>query len=412
MVFLRAGSTWQHSLATCWCKFWFCNLARVGLSGSTVWPGLNFSGCRREIEALLNILWTICSWRNTKDDRFKRRKRETSTPRFSASLYETAWWANHVSIPDTSLWAWWWWRWSRPWTRPAVSSSSHRVPYACYRAEKWCHPIRKPAPSRPLPEKRNENSINVCPRARDCIRWDPRKPDKGDLINWPPSFTYQAPETTVHLTQTNLCWWSGSNSPCSLTRNITSHTRIKNFAFHSLLRWKMIIPSIIITSLICFSLKGWKNVLCQLGSERVNEGLLLIKAMSWEEIASCRHCVASSSNNIAWNRWTVATWLYASEDRQARQKACTTVSSPMQYMVITPDGTKQRLSSRSTKKDLQLTFLRYSAMAERFGFMSFIFSSKTEISYWREKQTRVTSPGTAFPTQWKQSWVWVYYVVF
>ena len=66
-------------------------------------PGLTFQVAEGKIEALLNILWTICSWRNTKDDRFKRRKRETSTPRFSASLYETAWWENHVSIPDTSL---------------------------------------------------------------------------------------------------------------------------------------------------------------------------------------------------------------------------------------------------------------------------------------------------------------------
>ena len=33
--------------------------------------------------------------------------------------------------------------------------------------------------------------------------------------------------------------WSISKFPCSLTRNITSHS-IKNLAFHSLLRWKMI----------------------------------------------------------------------------------------------------------------------------------------------------------------------------
>ena len=30
--FLRAGSTWWYRLATRQCKFWFCNLARVGLS--------------------------------------------------------------------------------------------------------------------------------------------------------------------------------------------------------------------------------------------------------------------------------------------------------------------------------------------------------------------------------------------
>ena len=33
--------------------------------------------------------------------------------------------------------------------------------------------------------------------------------------------------------------WSNSNFPCNLTRNITSHS-MKNLAFHSLLRWKMI----------------------------------------------------------------------------------------------------------------------------------------------------------------------------
>ena len=63
--------------------------------------------------------------------------------------------------------------------------------------------------------------------------------------------------------------WSISNFPCSLQRNITSH-RMKNLAFQSLLRWKMIILSILTTSLIHFSLKGWEIVLFQLGSERVN----------------------------------------------------------------------------------------------------------------------------------------------
>ena len=34
--------------------------------------------------------------------------------------------------------------------------------------------------------------------------------------------------------------WSISNFPCSLTRNITSHS-LKNLAFHSFLRWNMIV---------------------------------------------------------------------------------------------------------------------------------------------------------------------------
>ena len=43
--------------------------------------------------------------------------------------------------------------------------------------------------------------------------------------------------------------WSMSNFPYSLTRNITSHS-VKNVAFHSLLRWKMIILPIPTASLI------------------------------------------------------------------------------------------------------------------------------------------------------------------
>ena len=47
--------------------------------------------------------------------------------------------------------------------------------------------------------------------------------------------------------------WSISNFSCSLTRNITSHS-MENLAFHSLLRWKMIILPILTPSLIHFSL--------------------------------------------------------------------------------------------------------------------------------------------------------------
>ena len=49
-----------------------------------------------------------------------------------------------------------------------------------------------------------------------------------------------------------------SNLSCSLTRNITSLS-MKNLAFHSLLRWKITILSILTTSLIHFSLEGWEN---------------------------------------------------------------------------------------------------------------------------------------------------------
>ena len=58
-------------------------------------------------------------------------------------------------------------------------------------------------------------------------------------------------------------------------RNITPHSK-KNLAFHSLLRRNMIIPLILTTSFIHFSLKGWENVLVELGSERVNPGACVI----------------------------------------------------------------------------------------------------------------------------------------
>ena len=48
--------------------------------------------------------------------------------------------------------------------------------------------------------------------------------------------------------------WSISNFSCSLTRNITSH-RMENWAFHSLLRSKLIIIPILTSSLAYFLFK-------------------------------------------------------------------------------------------------------------------------------------------------------------
>ena len=55
--------------------------------------------------------------------------------------------------------------------------------------------------------------------------------------------------------------WSISNFPCSFTRNITSHS-MKDLAFHSWLRWKMIILPILTTSLIHFLLKRLGECTC------------------------------------------------------------------------------------------------------------------------------------------------------
>ena len=52
-----------------------------------------------------------------------------------------------------------------------------------------------------------------------------------------------------------------SNFSCSLTSNIASHS-MKKLAFHSLLRWKMIILPILTTSLIHFSLGRLGEIEC------------------------------------------------------------------------------------------------------------------------------------------------------
>ena len=69
--------------------------------------------------------------------------------------------------------------------------------------------------------------------------------------------------------------WSNLNFPCSLTRKITSRS-MKNLAFHSSLRGKMIMIPILTTSLTFI---GWDNARFELGSERVKE-----KCMSEVEI--------------------------------------------------------------------------------------------------------------------------------
>ena len=58
-------------------------------------------------------------------------------------------------------------------------------------------------------------------------------------------------------------------SPCNLARNITSNST-KNVAFHSLLRWKMIILPILTNITYTFLVKSWENVRFELGSARVN----------------------------------------------------------------------------------------------------------------------------------------------
>ena len=84
-----------------------------------------------------------------------------------------------------------------------------------------------------------------------------------ELQHWPCFISRES--LTLSLPRVSI-----SNFPCSLTRNITSHS-MENLAFHSLFRWKMIIPQILTTSLIHLSFKIGRMYF--LGSERVKTKL-------------------------------------------------------------------------------------------------------------------------------------------
>ena len=63
-----------------------------------------------------------------------------------------------------------------------------------------------------------------------------------------------------------------SKFPCSLARNMTSHS-MENLTFHSLLRWKVIILQILTTSLIQSLFERLGEYTFELRSERVNRTL-------------------------------------------------------------------------------------------------------------------------------------------
>ena len=90
--------------------------------------------------------------------------------------------------------------------------------------------------------------------------------------------------------------WSTSNFPCSLASNITSRN-MENFAFHSLLRWKMIMLSIPTTPLIHFSL----NILSLGVKGRISErfrGLSVpFTSNRWQKCAKSPHRSPSLSSD-------------------------------------------------------------------------------------------------------------------
>ena len=116
----------------------------------------------------------------------------------------------------------------------------------------------------------NGSDVNVrisavsCERNRWCFAgsgsWTPR--NARDLLKFFNSTSF------FTLCSRKLPRVINFKFPWSLTRNITSHS-MENLAFHSFLRWKMILLPILTTSLIRYSLKGWESLLFGFGSERV-----------------------------------------------------------------------------------------------------------------------------------------------
>ena len=115
--------------------------------------------------------------------------------------------------------------------------------------------------------------------------------------------------------------WSISDFPCGLTRNIPSHST-KNFTFHRLLRWKMIILQTLTTALIHFSLKGWENVLFELASERVNPVLIC-----WRQLPS------GSERTVSFFLFFVFCWIVKNSFSYAKHKSCSRCFLIIFYLV-------------------------------------------------------------------------------
>ena len=93
---------------------------------------------------------------------------------------------------------------------------------------------------------------------------------------------------------------------------------MKNLAFHSLLRWKIILLPILTTSLIHFSLKGWENVvvLFEHGSERANGHKILTSSearSSWWSWSGRSWQRGAAQTRDAWPYlgWRCSRWLRA-----------------------------------------------------------------------------------------------------
>ena len=98
-------------------------------------------------------------------------------------------------------------------------------------------------------------------------------------------------------------------SPTALTRNITSHS-MENVAFHGLFRW-WLYYQFSLHHLHIFSLRGWKNELFELGSERVNVwpilGTYQLRAAS-EHVASVLGFLFTYSVSpwpVSGRRWSI-----------------------------------------------------------------------------------------------------------
>ena len=102
---------------------------------------------------------------------------------------------------------------------------------------------------------------------------------------------------------------------------------MKNLAFHRLLRWKIIIPQILTTSLIHFSLRGWESVLFELGTERVknvsrtyspNKSTAVTEtqmAVTGSEMRSMKIGMASTAAALANSSVTSSKWCLSTSGR-------------------------------------------------------------------------------------------------
>ena len=113
-----------------------------------------------------------------------------------------------------------------------------------------------------------------------------------------------------------------SKFPCSLTRNMTSHS-MENLTFHSLLRWKMIIIQILATPLMHFLFKRLGE--CTFWGVKGLIGYLSLTTCHQRDFVS--RLIKNQGIRDAWTWFFIPEWINERTNKQTKDQyhVCTCV---------------------------------------------------------------------------------------